>query len=413
MEKKAAARRVGIADVAKMAGVSHATVSRVMNGSFTVDKEIAARVRAAAEKLKYQPNPLGRSLALGKTETIGIVVPDLANPMFQAVLRGLSMAAAQDGYRVLIADSSENPNEEHILAGEARRRGDGVVLCAPRMTDAELDELAPSLQPMVLINRTASGDTPSLSVDYGRGIRDLAEHLLFLGHRRLVFLSGPETSASNRLRLKALDKFTAAHPDVELTVLPCGFSFAAGYGSAAAVLATRATGVLAFNDLVAMGLLSGLHEHGVQVPRDLSVTGFDDIPFAAYTTPPLTTAAVPLNELGEQSWQQLRELLRNPAPTTRNTVFRTRIQVRGTTGPAPAGNSGVSDGQDGRGGGTAQSEPAQPKAAQPKAGQTKADQPKTSQPKAAGETRTRKKPAPERSPDNRVQVPAASAAGQP
>ncbi|MET1155334.1 substrate-binding domain-containing protein [Arthrobacter sp.] len=335
MEKKSAARRIGIADVALMAGVSHATVSRVMNGSFTVDPAIAARVRSAAETLKYQPNPLGRSLALGKTETIGILVPDLANPMFQAVLRGLSIAAAQDGYRVLIADSSETSTEENILAAEARRRGDGVVLCAPRMSDAELNQLAPALQPMVLINRTASGDTPSLSVDYARGIQDLAEHLAGLGHRRLVFLSGPETSASNQLRLRGLRRFTRSHPDVELTILPCGVSFAAGQEAAAGVLATKASGVMAFNDLVAMGLLSGLHEHGAQVPGDISVTGFDDIPFAAYTSPPLTTAAVPLNELGEDAWHQLRELLRTPSPVTRNTVYRTRIQARGSTGPAP------------------------------------------------------------------------------
>ncbi len=144
MARRNTNRRVGIADVAEKAGVSHATVSRVMNGNAAVDPGIAARVRAAAVELKYQPNPVGgRSLALGKTDTIGIVVPDLANPTFQAILRGLSIAAAQDGYRVLIADSSEVTSEEAILAGEARRRCDGVVLCAPRMSDAELEELAP------------------------------------------------------------------------------------------------------------------------------------------------------------------------------------------------------------------------------------------------------------------------------
>ena len=163
MGRRATTRRIGIADVALKAGVSHATVSRVMNGNFTVDPAIAARVRAAATELNYQPNPVGRSLALGKTDTIGIVVPDLSNPTFQAILRGLSMAAAQDGYRVLIADSSEVSSEEAILAGEARRRCDGLVLCAPRMSDAELEELAPSLHPMVLINRTTDGPTaPSL-----------------------------------------------------------------------------------------------------------------------------------------------------------------------------------------------------------------------------------------------------------
>ena len=335
MGRKSTTRRIGIADVALKAGVSHATVSRVMNGNFTVDPAIAERVRAAAAELNYQPNPVGRSLALGKTDTIGIVVPDLANPTFQAILRGLSMAAAQDGYRVLIADSSEVSSEEAILAGEARRRCDGLVLCAPRMGDAELEELAPSLHPMVLINRsTTEIRVPSLMVDYGQGIQELAEHLVELGHSRIVFLAGPERSASNALRLQGLEKFKASHPDVELQLIDGGSNFDTGHDAVDAVLASGGTGILAFNDLVAMGLLSGLHERGVRVPEDISVTGFDDIPFARYTTPPLTTAAVPITELGGQAWHSLRALIRNEgAPNAVNT-FRPQVEVRGSTGPA-------------------------------------------------------------------------------
>lgn len=338
MGRRATTRRIGIADVALKAGVSHATVSRVMNGNFTVDPAIAERVRAAATELNYQPNPVGRSLALGKTDTIGIVVPDLSNPTFQAILRGLSMAAAQDGYRVLIADSSEVSSEEAILAGEARRRCDGLVLCAPRMGDAELEELAPSLHPMVLINRsTKDSRAPSLMVDYGQGIQELAELLVGLGHTRLAFLAGPARSASNGLRLQGLEKFKAAHPEIDLRMLDAGSSFEAGHESVDSVLASGATGVMAFNDLVAMGLLSGLHERGVRVPEDISVTGFDDIPFARYTTPTLSTAAVPINELGQQAWHRMRDLIRNVSPDAGSegpTIFQPRLEVRGSTGPA-------------------------------------------------------------------------------
>ncbi|WP_028278931.1 LacI family DNA-binding transcriptional regulator [Arthrobacter sp. H5] len=337
MGRKAANRRIGITDVAQHAGVSLATVSRVMNGNLSVDPDIAARVRAAATELNYHPDAVGRSLALGKTDTIGVVVPDLANPTFQAMLRGVSRAAAQDGYRVLIADSSEVSSEEAILAGEARRRCDGIVLCAPRMVDAELDALIPSLHPMVLINRnTEAPGTPSLLVDYGQGIQALAVHLTGLGHSRIAFLSGPPRSASNGLRLQGLEKFRANHPGIELTVLPGGSSFEAGHESVDGILASGATGVLAFNDLVAMGLLSGLHERGVRVPQDISVTGFDDIPFAEYTTPPLTTAAVPITEVGEQAWHRMRDLLGDGASENLRTTFQPDLQQRGSSGPAPA-----------------------------------------------------------------------------
>ncbi|WP_051298622.1 LacI family DNA-binding transcriptional regulator [Arthrobacter castelli] len=332
------AGRIGIADVAAKAGVSHATVSRVMNGNFTVDQKIAARVRSAADELRYHPSPVGRSLARGKTETIGILVPDLANPSFQALLKSVSNTAARDGYRVLIADSSETPSEESILAGEARRRGDGVVLCAPRMGRGELEELAPSLQPMVLINRTTADGAPSLSIDYRQGIQELAEHLYGLGHRKIAFLAGPDSSASNAHRVRGLEEFCSRHPDVQLTTVPGGSSFDAGHRAAGDVLGLDITAVLAFNDLVAMGLLSSIHEHGAQVPGELSVAGFDDIPFAAYTTPSLTTAAVPIHEVGEQAWLWLRDLIQGVPAERRQpskAIFKPQLQIRGSTGPAP------------------------------------------------------------------------------
>lgn len=319
--------------VAAAAGVSRATVSRVMNGSTSVAPELAARVRAAAEALRYRPSAVARSLALGRTGTVSLVVPDLSNPMFQDVLRGLSQAAAVQGYRLLVAESNENAEEESILAVEARRHSDGLVLASPRMPDPVLRALSTQLTPLVLLNRELPDlDVPSLSVDYAAGIRLIVDHLLSLGHRHLVYLAGPSASAANRERLEALRSAAETH-GFRLTELACGATFEDGHAAAPAVLATRASAVVAYNDMVAFGALSALHEHRVAIPGDVSITGFDDIPFARYTTPPLTTASIPRNELGRQAWDRLWALL-NGEPSGHGVHFQPRLLVRASTGPA-------------------------------------------------------------------------------
>ncbi|MCR2825991.1 LacI family DNA-binding transcriptional regulator [Microbacterium sp. zg.Y909] len=324
-----------ITDVARRAGVSLSTVSRVMNGNATVDAGLAERVRAAAVELGYTASPLARSLVLGRTQTIAVVVPDLANPTFQEILRGLGRAAAGDGYHVLIADSAEQVDEERVLAAETRRRTDGVVLCAPRMPDDELGALLPALSPAVVVNRPPQAGAPVVAADYRTAFADLIDHLYGLGHRRLVYLAGLARSASNAARLAALADARAAHTDLEITEVACGVDFDSGAAAAAAVRRSGATGVLAFNDLVAMGLLSALADRGVRVPEDLSVAGFDDIPFAQYTTPPLTTAAVPASDLGARAWQAMHALLTGGDAEAAVSLIP-RLIVRASTGRVPA-----------------------------------------------------------------------------
>ena len=328
------AHRITIAHVAEAAGVSRATVSRVMNGLETVDPEIGRRVREAAERLNYTPSTVARSLAMGRTQTVAIVVPDLANPMFQETLRGLSRAAAKADYRVLVADSIENPDEEVILAREARRRCDALVLVSPRMDSAVLGELLPELAPVVLVNRESPvRGVPSLAVDYGAGIRAIVAELRRLGHRRIAYLAGPDGSYGNRARLDALHHLL--EPDSpEIVEVPCGAMFEDGYRARDTVLATGATAAVCFNDLVALGLLGALHEAGVDVPGRLSVTGFDDIPFARFASPALTTASVPQTQLGEQAWARLWSVLCDEEPEHDVTVTP-RLEVRASAGPAP------------------------------------------------------------------------------
>lgn len=326
-----------IGDVADAAGVSRATVSRVMNGRATVAADIAQRVEAAATRLRYRPSNVARSLSLGRTNTIALMVPDLGNPMFQQILRGVTSAAAPEGYRVLVADTGESPDDEAEIALEARQRCDALVLVSPRMPDDVLAELLPQVGPAVLVNRTApQGQAPSVSVDYVRGMRAVVDHLVSLGHTRLVYLSGPARSASNSWRLAGLTEARLVHPEIDLTILECGPTVGDGYAVVEEVLATRATAVVAFNDLVAFGLLSRLNETGVAVPDDISIVGCDDIELARYATPSLTTLAIPQAELGRHAWHRLQDVIAGTASAAEITRFEPRLEVRASTGPVPA-----------------------------------------------------------------------------
>ncbi|AEG43303.1 LacI family transcriptional regulator [Isoptericola variabilis J7] len=327
---------VTIADVAAAAGVSRATVSRVMNGRSTVDPAISARVQEAAIELNYRPSNVARSLSLGRTTTVALVVPDLGNPVFQRVLGGVTSAAAEDGYRVLVADAAEDPGQEAAIARDARQRCDALILMAPRMPDAVLAGLLPDVEPAVVINRElASSSVPTLVVDYADATVQVLEHLVELGHRRVAYLAGPPAAASDAARRRGIAAVRQEHPDLEVTVLPAGADIEAGHAAAGPVLASRVTAVVAFNDLVSFGLLAALNEAGVAVPADISVAGFDDIELARYATPALTTVAVPQVDLGRHAWRELHAVIDDSAQPATTTRFGAQLQVRASTGPVP------------------------------------------------------------------------------
>ncbi|QBI56624.1 LacI family DNA-binding transcriptional regulator [Streptomonospora litoralis] len=324
---------VTIRDVAKAAGVSPATVSRVINNRESVAPELARRVQQTAASLGYRPSAVAQGLARGRTGLVAITVPDLGNPMFQAVLRGLSRAAGRDGYRLLVTDSHELPMEEPVLAQESRLRADGLVLCSPRSHDRDLVDLASAIEPFVLVNRSVEGlSAPTVSVDYASGVRAVCAHLGWLGHTRVAYLSGPRASVSNRERLETLRRAAAGR--FELHVIEGGSMLEDGFEAAEGALSTGATAMIGYNDLVALGAQGKLNEIGVRVPDRISVVGFDDIPLSRYTAPRLTTVAVPQEELGREAWQRLAAMLRNESPPA-DVCFTPRLEVRETTGPAP------------------------------------------------------------------------------
>lgn len=327
-------RPITMAQVARYAGVSQASVSRVLNGVTSVDPGIVAKVNRAVAALNYSPSEAARSLVRGRSHTIALLVPDLENPMFQGVLKGLTVAAAKDGYRVLVADSAEAAEIESEIALEARSKCDALVLVSPRMPDAELAELAQRAAPVVIVNRRSmDAGGAQLSVDYVSAARELAEHLVGFGHRRIAYVAGPADSYANELRLQGLAEFTRAHPDVEVISVPAGSGMESGYDAADTVLETGATGAIAFNDLVALGMISRLREVGVPVPDALSIAGIDDIPQARFAAPPLTSMTVPRTEIGRQAWLRLRDIIDglDPAP---GLFYRPTLVARDSTGPA-------------------------------------------------------------------------------
>ncbi|GAB2609933.1 DUF6807 family protein [Pseudactinotalea suaedae] len=328
-------RHATIGDVAKLAGVSVATVSRVMNAHPAVKPETLERVRDAAAQLDYVPSSAARSLSLGRTHTVALLMPDLSNPMFQQVLRGANRAAAAAGYRLLVSDSVEDPEAEADLAIEARRRSDALILCSPRMSPRDLRRVLSATEPVVLINREAeAAGVPSLVADYAEGVRILVRRLMRHGHRSFVYLSGPPRSIPNSERVQALRVLAREHEELTLSVLPCGGAIEDGYAALGPVLESGATAVLAYNDVVAFGLLGKLNEAGVAVPGDISVAGYDDIPFSRYATPPLTTISVPKEELGRHAWEEVERMLGGDrrGSTLR---FPPRLVERGSTGPVP------------------------------------------------------------------------------
>lgn len=338
---------ITIADVARAAEVSRATVSRVMNGRVTVAPEIAERVRAAADRLNYRPSDLARSLSLGRTNMVALVVPDLGNPLFQQILRGITNASAAAGYRVLVAETDEDPSAEVDIALEARRRCDALVLVSPRLPEESLLELLPKVDPVILVNRQGPEGTSSIVVDFGRAIRTVVDHLVGLGHRRLAYLAGPPASASNDDRLRALAVAEREIPGLEIVRLACGSSIEDGYAAVERVLESHVTAAVAFNDLVAFGLLARLNEVGVAVPADVSVAGMDDIGLSRFAVPSLTTVRVPQQGLGELAWRRLySEIAGQPAEI--DGVPELRLALRASTGPVPQATRLLGDAPRGR-----------------------------------------------------------------
>jgi DNA-binding LacI/PurR family transcriptional regulator len=323
-----------IHDVAKAANVSASTVSRAYTMPELLRADTRERVLAAARKLGYQPNRAARGLITGRTGNIGVVVPDLGNPFFPAVLKGAQARAREQDYAVFLADAEEDPGLEEELIRAMAKQVDGVVICSARSSVEALTDLARETT-LVLLNRQVAG-VPAVLMDSSGGGRQAVEHLGALGHRRVAYLNGPPSSWSNQARRRGLRSRSKAL-GLELVELgPFPPTFEGGLMAADLSIAAKVTGVLAYNDLMALGVLSRLADRSVSVPGEMSVVGFDDIPMAQMSGPPLTTVAMPCERAGRLAIDvlggRLGNTLREPDGGARHGL-PTSLIVRGSTAP--------------------------------------------------------------------------------
>ncbi|MEU1389489.1 MULTISPECIES: LacI family DNA-binding transcriptional regulator [unclassified Nonomuraea] len=287
---------VTIKDVARACGVHVSTVSRTFSAPHLVNPATRNRVLAAADDLGYRPNRAARALTTGRTFNLGLIVADIANPFFPPLIKAAQAQARGRDYHVFVADTDEDPRVEEELIRTFAKQVDGVLLCSPRLSNRMIERLAEDV-PFVLVNRRIKG-MPAVLMDVGKGARLALEHLAGLGHRRIALLSGPPGSwTSNEMQAAA-----AEMPGLDLLFFgPNQPTGSGGLAVAPEVAACGATGVLAYNDLVALGLIEGLTAMDVEVPGRISVIGFDDILPGRLGRPKLTTVTMPAAVAGRMA----------------------------------------------------------------------------------------------------------------
>ncbi|WP_434442455.1 LacI family DNA-binding transcriptional regulator [Lentzea sp. E54] len=315
---------VTIRDVARQAQVSVSTVSRALSAPGLVKEATRQRVLDIVAGLGYQPNRAARSLITGRTGNLGIVVPDLGNPFFPAVLRGVQTRAGEAGTSVFFCDSRDDPGTEAELVRTMAGQVDGVVLCASLLSDEQIAGLS-ALTPLVLINRIVPG-VSSVLMDSASGMDQVVSHLESLGHQDYVYLGGPAAAWSHHRRLTGL----AGRARLLGSFDP---NFGGGQAAAEQALKTGATAFIAYNDLMALGVLSHLAARDIKVPHQISVTGFDDILYAAMCSPALTTVHMPTEEAGQVAVDLLAGLLDGEPAEQRE--LPTNLVVRASTGNRP------------------------------------------------------------------------------
>jgi DNA-binding LacI/PurR family transcriptional regulator len=328
-----------IRDVARTAGVSTATVSHVVNNTRFVSEEVRARVLAAVEQCGYYPNAHARSLASGRSYTLGLVISDIANPFFPELVKSIEDAAFEHGYDVVLSNTNYDPERtSRYVRRLIERKVAGVALMTSELDTALIEEMARREVSVVFLDLGQPGPHMSnLCVDYAAGIGEAIRHLVELGHRRIAFVGGPEHLRSAAKRLEAFRGAVARLlPGETPRIFRGNFKLEGGRRAAREMLAAGPlpTAVVAANDLMALGLVGELRAAGLEIPRDVSVVGFDDIAFASFFEPRLTTVCLPRGELGRRAVEALLETISHPEQRGVEIKIPTYLVARGSTAPA-------------------------------------------------------------------------------
>lgn len=334
-------RQVTIAEVAKLAGVHESTVSRALNPATRsiVNEKTVRRVKAAAESLNYVPNIMARGLRTRLSMTVGVIIPDLTNPIFPSIIRGIERQLAPLGYTTLLADADGSKSlESSAITSLSQRQVDGFIIATGVDQSALIESLEQSGVPVVLVNRGAGNSPyPLVTGNDEMGIRDVVEHLHGFGHKEIVHIAGPQNFSTSKGRAAAMAAACEANSIKLRTVIAESLTVEQGEKVTDELLSEpnrTFTAIQASTDLVALGALRSIRKHGLRCPEDISVAGFNDMPFADEFSPGLTTVRVPLEEIGSESARQLMHVIEDKNSVPKVITLPVSLVVRASTGPA-------------------------------------------------------------------------------
>ena len=338
-------RQPSIKDIARLARVSHPTVSRALQNSPLVNPATAAKIRKIAEAAGYRPSAVARGLVTRRTRTVGLVVTTVADPFASEVACGIEQAANDHGYAVFLANSNANAEHERkVVQALAERRVDGIIVTSSRVGSDYLPLLAELNVPIVLVNDQYPGEfVHSVMIANEEGSRAATEHLIEMGHRRIAYVGDRSGYQTETERLEGYKRALAGARiefDAELAVHGDGRPEAAVDAvNGLLILADPPTAICCYNDMTALGAMRAIRARGLRVPDDVSVTGFDDLFFAEYLEPLLTTVRQPMRRMGEMAMENLLKLMSGEESVAQVKV-EAELIVRGSTGKA-ATNPGL------------------------------------------------------------------------